>query len=195
MKPKGSVKLQPNTRSGLDSSPCFTFFFFLLSTALAGMEGESQLTLAQENTTVSSNGPMSVGWGWEQQHLEQLWGAMVTDPSLSWIKLLVSSWGSSSGVSWDQLPMLSSLLALIERLSLFTTVATATAGLSLSLLGGEQIARWWKWPATYCAQCLLTSDFCCYFFSHCYAFVSFRIISIFEKSIKTIDAMEHNSIL
>lgn len=31
--------------------------------------------------------------------------------------------------------MLSSLLALIERLSLFTTAATATAGLSLSLLG------------------------------------------------------------
>lgn len=57
----------------------------------------------------------------------------VTDPSLSWIKLLVSSWGSSSGVTWDQLSPLSSLLTLIERLSLFTTAAAA--GLSLSLLG------------------------------------------------------------
>lgn len=62
--------------------------------------------------------------------------ATVTDPSLSWIKLLDSSWGSSSGVTWDQLSPLSSLLALIERLSLFTTAAAA--GLSLSLLGGEQ---------------------------------------------------------
>lgn len=107
-------------------------------TALAGVDiaaAGSKLALAQESTSVSSNGPMRVGWGWEQQCLEQYQGATVTDPSLSWIKLLVSSWGSSSGVIWDQLPMLSSLLALIERLSLFTTAATATAGLSLSLLG------------------------------------------------------------
>lgn len=65
-------------------------------------------------------------------------GATVTDPSLSWIKLLVSS----SGVTWDQLPALSSLLALTERLSLFTTAAAeaaATAGLSLSLLGESKL--------------------------------------------------------
>lgn len=114
---------------GVSSLPC---------TAFAGMNiaaTESNLASAEESTSVSSNGPMGVEWGWEQQRLEQYQGAMVTDPSLSWIKLLVSSCGSSSGVIWDQLPMLSSLLALIERLSLFTTAATATAGLSLSLLG------------------------------------------------------------
>lgn len=63
MKPKSSVTLQPKTRIGLESrqSQALVLLFFLLSTALAGMEGESQLALAQENTTVSSNGPMSVG--------------------------------------------------------------------------------------------------------------------------------------
>lgn len=62
--------------------------------------------------------------------------AAATDPSLSWIKLLVSSGMSSSAVTWDQL---SSLLALIERLSLPTNPASAAtaAGLSLSLLEGR----------------------------------------------------------
>lgn len=64
--------------------------------------------------------------------------AAATDPSLSWIKLLVSSGTSSSAVTWDQL---SSLLTLSERLSLPTnpaSSASATAGLSLSLLEGRK---------------------------------------------------------
>lgn len=83
---------------------------------------------------VSSDGGPMGEWG------VRVGAATVTDPSLSWIKLLVSSWGSSSGVTWDQLSPLSSLLALIERLSLFTTATAAAtaAGLSLSLLGGER---------------------------------------------------------
>lgn len=71
---------------------------------------------------------------------EQWLVATVTDPSLSWIKLLVSSWGSSSGAIWDQLSELSSLLALRERLFRSSTAGTAagaegTAVLSLSKLG------------------------------------------------------------
>ena len=61
--------------------------------------------------------------------------AAVTDPSLSWIKLLFSSWGSSSGAMWDQLPVLSSLLSLRERL--LRSPAASPAALSLSLLHGE----------------------------------------------------------
>lgn len=66
-----------------------------------------------------------------------------TDPSLSWIKLLVvSSWGSSSGAIWAQLPEpLSSLLALRERRSTSTPAEGAVAteeALSLSLLRGKR---------------------------------------------------------
>lgn len=183
-----SVPLQLNTNNlKSKQSQALVLIYFLRS---AGVREESQLALAHENTTVCSNGPMSVGWGWAQQRLEQHRGAMVTDPSLSWIKLLVSSCGSSSGVTWDQLPMLSSLLALIERLSLFTTAATTTAGLSLSLPGGEQTATWWEWPATGCSQCRLNFDLSFYLFMH---FFLFRLISIFQISIETIYATHYDT--
>lgn len=54
--------------------------------------------------------------------------------------------------------MLSSLLALIERLSLFTTAAAAAAGLSLSLLGRANRKMVGK---TADQMCTMSAAMCC----------------------------------
>jgi hypothetical protein len=120
-------------------------------TAIPLKRQEPKTGTGQQRLSVSRNGLMrgrrtaravvAVGaLGAVHDGTEQQLVAKVTDPSLSWIKLLVSSWGSSSGAIWDQLPELSSLLALRERLFCSPTVGTAaaaegTAVLSLSQLG------------------------------------------------------------